>query len=77
MDEALTNLRERAARYEPVDGRGIQPGDSVVMDLVRTAIPKQEAAARRHRRRTGAAETERRAADRHTRGRHRRDRRHG
>ena len=33
VDEALNNLRERAARYEPVDGRGIQPGDSVVMDL--------------------------------------------
>ena len=43
VEEALNNLRERAARYEPVDGRGIQPGDSVVMDLVRTAIPKQEA----------------------------------
>ncbi len=42
IDEALTNLRQRAARYEPVDGRGIQHGDSVVMDLVRTAIPKQE-----------------------------------
>jgi trigger factor len=42
VDEALSNLRQRAARYEPVDGRGIQHGDSVVMDLVRTAIPKQE-----------------------------------
>jgi trigger factor len=43
VDEALNNLRERAARYEPVEGRGIQRGDSVVMDLVRTATPKQEA----------------------------------
>ena len=42
VDEALNNLRHRAARYEPVDGRGIQLGDSVVMDLIRTAIPKQE-----------------------------------
>jgi trigger factor len=42
VDEALSTLRQRAARYEPVDGRGIQHGDSVVMDLVRTAIPKQE-----------------------------------
>jgi len=42
VDEALSNLRQRAARYEPVDGRGIQHADSVVMDLVRTAIPKQE-----------------------------------
>jgi trigger factor len=42
IDEALNNLRQRAARYEPVDGRGIERGDSVVMDLVRTAIPKQD-----------------------------------
>lgn len=42
VDEALNNLRQRAARYEPVDGRGIQRGDSVVMDLIRTAIPKHE-----------------------------------
>jgi trigger factor len=43
VDDALTNLRERAARYEPVDARGIQDGDSVVMDLIRTAIPKSVA----------------------------------
>ena len=43
VDDALTNLRERAARYEPVEGRGIAMGDSVVMDLVRTAMPKEEA----------------------------------
>ena len=43
VDDALNNLRQRAARYEPVEGRGIQHGDSVVMDLVRTAMPKQEA----------------------------------
>jgi trigger factor len=42
VDEALANLRDRAARYEPVEGRGIQRGDSVVMDLVRTATPKPE-----------------------------------
>jgi trigger factor len=42
VDDALNNLRERAARYEPVEARGIQRGDSVVMDLVRTAIPKGE-----------------------------------
>jgi trigger factor len=42
VDEALNNLRQRAARYEPVDGRGIQRGDSVVMDLIRIAIPKHE-----------------------------------
>ena len=43
VDEALTNLRERAARYEPVEARGIQHSDSVVMDLIRTAIPKAAA----------------------------------
>jgi trigger factor len=37
VDQALERLRQRAARYEPVDGRGIQSGDSVVLDLKRTA----------------------------------------
>src|SRR5688500_17193212 len=37
VEEALSGLRERAARYEPVEGRGVQQGDSVLMDLVRTA----------------------------------------
>jgi len=41
VDAALANLRERAARYEPIAGRGIAIGDSVMMDLVRTATPKQ------------------------------------
>src|SRR6476469_1986605 len=41
VDAALANLRERAARYEPIAGRGIAIGDSVVMDLIRTAIPKE------------------------------------
>ena len=42
VDEALENLRERAARYEPVVGRGIEKGDSVVLDLIRTAYAKKE-----------------------------------
>src|SRR3954463_15430239 len=42
VDDALKNLRERAGRDEPVVGRGVQRGDRVVMDLVRTAFPKQE-----------------------------------
>jgi trigger factor len=42
VDEALAGLRERAARYEPVEGRGVEAGDSVVMDLERTATPKPE-----------------------------------
>lgn len=37
VNEALGGLRERSARYEPVEGRGIESGDSVLMDLVRTS----------------------------------------
>src|SRR5919202_470514 len=42
VDEALARLRDRAARYEPVDDRGIQNGDSVLMDLVRSAEPREQ-----------------------------------
>jgi len=42
VDEALSRLRERAARYEPVEGRGIQVGDSVMLDLKRTAAAQPE-----------------------------------
>ena len=42
VEDALNNLRDRAARYEPVVGRGIETGDSVVMDLVRTAYARQD-----------------------------------
>lgn len=43
VEQALEQLRERAARYEPVENRGIEVGDSVLMDLVRTAAaqPKE------------------------------------
>ena len=37
VEEALNGLRDRSARYEPVEGRGVERGDSVLMDLVRTA----------------------------------------
>jgi trigger factor len=37
VEEALNGLRDRAARYEPIEGRGIQTGDSVVLDMTRTA----------------------------------------
>ncbi|HUF23263.1 MAG TPA: trigger factor [Vicinamibacterales bacterium] len=56
VEQALSQLRERAARYEPVEGRGIEPGDSVLVNLVRTAekpadeplivVPGQEPAQR-------------------------------
>jgi trigger factor len=42
VDQALTRLQERAARYEPVDDRGIAMSDSVVLDLKRTASAKTE-----------------------------------
>jgi trigger factor len=42
VDNALAQLRDRAARYEPVEGRGIKMGDSVMMDLKRTARAKVE-----------------------------------
>jgi trigger factor len=42
VDEALARLRDRSARYEPVEDRGIQTGDSVLMDLTRTAERKAE-----------------------------------
>jgi trigger factor len=35
VDLALQRLRERAARYEPVEGRGVADGDTVVVDLER------------------------------------------
>src|SRR4051794_9886460 len=37
VEQALAQLRERAARYEPIEDRGVEQGDSVLMDLVRTA----------------------------------------
>ena len=37
VEQALSQLRERAARYEPVEGRSVQLGDAVLLDLERTA----------------------------------------
>jgi trigger factor len=48
VDSALERLRERAARYEPVEGRGIQTGDSVVLDLKRTAAGGGDSHTDRH-----------------------------
>jgi trigger factor len=42
VDQALSQLRERAARYEPIENRGVELGDSVLMDLVRTTAKKTE-----------------------------------
>jgi trigger factor len=35
VDQALQRLRERAARFEPVEGRGVIDGDTVTMDIER------------------------------------------
>jgi trigger factor len=35
VDQALQRLRDRAARYEPVEGRGVDHGDTLTVDLVR------------------------------------------
>jgi trigger factor len=38
IENALQQMRERAARYEPVDGRPVGPGDTVQLDLDRKAL---------------------------------------
>ena len=38
IEQALQNMRERAARYEPVEGRAIETGDTVQLDLDRKAL---------------------------------------
>jgi trigger factor len=37
LQAALQRLRDRAARFEPVEGRGVDHGDTVVLDLERRA----------------------------------------
>ena len=37
VEQALSQLRERSARYEPVEDRAVELGDSVLLDLERTA----------------------------------------
>jgi trigger factor len=44
IEQALSQLRERSARYEPVEGRGIEVGDSVLLDMKRTAAATAEGA---------------------------------
>ena len=36
VDQALDRLRQRAARFEPVEGRGVADGDIVMADIERT-----------------------------------------
>jgi trigger factor len=41
VDKALSRLRDQSARYEPIEGRGVTAGDSLLVDLVRTAHPAE------------------------------------
>ncbi len=38
VDQALEQMRERAARYEPAEGRAVEAGDTVQLDLDRKAL---------------------------------------
>ena len=38
VDQALESLRQRAARFEPIDDRGLETGDTAAVDLERRAI---------------------------------------
>jgi trigger factor len=38
VEQALERLRQRAARYEPIDDRGLEPGDTAAVDLERRAF---------------------------------------
>ncbi len=38
VEQALGQLRDRAARFDPVEGRGVERGDTVVADLTRTPV---------------------------------------
>ena len=41
VDRTLSNMRQRAARYEPVEDRASELGDTLLMDIVRTPRPKR------------------------------------
>ncbi|HUF22499.1 MAG TPA: trigger factor [Vicinamibacterales bacterium] len=41
VDRTLSNLRQRAARYEPVEDRPSEVGDTLLLDVVRTARAKR------------------------------------
>ena len=41
VDQTLQRLRERAAKYEPVEGRPVADGDTVVLDIERTDADDQ------------------------------------
>ncbi len=43
VDQALERLQQRAARFEPVEDRGVEAGDTVVVDLDRTTKGSEQA----------------------------------
>jgi trigger factor len=43
VDQALERLQQRAARFEPVEDRGVESGDTVVVDLERTTRGSEQA----------------------------------
>jgi trigger factor len=50
IEQALRQMRERAARYEPVEGRAVEPADTVQLDLDRQALgPEPEGEAKEPR----------------------------
>ncbi len=49
VDQALEQMRQQAARYEPVEGRAVEAGDTVVVDLSRQVIgPDKPGEVERH-----------------------------
>jgi len=48
VEKTLTQLQTRSARYEPVDGRGVEDGDSVTLDLERKPTAEGEKADHHH-----------------------------
>jgi trigger factor len=42
VDQALQQLRQRSARFEPVEGRGVVEGDTLTLDLERRGVGQPE-----------------------------------
>ena len=42
VDQALQQLRQRSARFEPVEGRGVVEGDTITLDLERRGVGQPE-----------------------------------
>ena len=77
VEQTLAQLQNRAARYEPVEGRGVEDGDTVTLDVERTPTAAGEKAGsssrcgRRNRRQGEPAGVRRQPARASSRGRRR------